>query len=129
MKKQTILRTAAALGFAGVAIGAFAAHGLKPRLDPYQIQIFEKGVQYHFIHTLALGWVGLLAGQRAQVGRLRWAYWLFVAGIACFSGSLYLLATRDLLPFSVAWAGPITPLGGLCFLGGWGVLLLNADET
>jgi uncharacterized membrane protein YgdD (TMEM256/DUF423 family) len=117
------LRLAALLGLTAVAIGAFGAHGLKPHLDAYQISIFEKGVQYQFYHTLALGLAGLLM-LRSDLNTkyLRWAGWLFVAGILCFSGSLYLLACRDLLAFSVAWAGPVTPLGGLCFMAGWGLL-------
>ncbi len=114
-----ILRLAALFGALTVAIGAFGAHGLKPHLDPYQIGIFEKAVSYQFVHTLALFGVGLLMERRGERKSLRWSAWLFTAGIICFSGSLYLLACRDLLAFPVGWAGPITPLGGLCFIGAW----------
>lgn len=113
------LRWAAWLGAAAVAIGAFGAHGLKPHLDPYQISIFEKGVQYQFYHVAALALVGLAAQQATDGQKLRWSARLFVLGIVFFSGSLYLLATRHLLPFPVGWAGPITPLGGLSFIAGW----------
>lgn len=114
-----ILRWAALFGALAVAIGAFGAHGLKPHLDAYQIGIYEKAVLYQFVHTLALLGVGLLMERVREHKSLRWSAWLFAAGIVCFSGSLYLLACRDLLPFPVGWAGPITPLGGLCFIGGW----------
>jgi uncharacterized membrane protein YgdD (TMEM256/DUF423 family) len=119
---QQFVRIAALCGILAVSIGAFGAHGLKPRLTEYQIQIFEKGVQYQFYHTLALLTVGFLLIQRPESQSLRRAGWLFLAGIIGFSGSLYLLACRDLLPFSVLWAGPITPLGGLCFLAGWALI-------
>lgn len=112
-----IIRLAAISGAVAVIIGAFGAHGLKPQLSAYQLDIFEKGVQYQFVHTLALLGVGLLQKNTSQ--NLKWSAGLFLAGIVFFSGSLYLLACRDLLHFSVAWAGPITPLGGLCFIGGW----------
>ncbi len=117
------LRIAAILGILAVVIGAFGAHGLKPRLSEYQLAIFEKGVSYHFIHTLAmLGVAILIKGQVEQIWLVR-AAWCFLIGIICFSGSLYLLACRDLIPFSVAFAGPITPIGGLFFIVGWAMLL------
>jgi uncharacterized membrane protein YgdD (TMEM256/DUF423 family) len=118
-----ILLFATIFGVLAVVIGAFGAHGLKPRLTEYQVAIFEKGVQYQFYHTLAIGIVGLLIGQQPDLStQLRWAARCFIFGIICFSGSLYLLACRDILPFSVAWAGPVTPLGGLGFIAGWGIM-------
>lgn len=133
MHESRILRWAAWSGALAVAIGAFGAHGLKPHLTEYQVSIFEKGVQYHFIHTLALLGVGILATHKGNTPGLSWSARLFAAGMACFSGSLYLLACRDLLPFPVGWAGPVTPLGGLCFIAGWAILgwvarPLDSDE-
>ena len=119
MSNPHILRWAALSGALAVGIGAFGAHGLKPHLSEYQISIFEKGGQYHFVHTLALLAVGILIERTGYATRLRWSARLFAAGIVFFSGSLYLLACRDLLPFPVGWAGPVTPLGGLCFIAGW----------
>ena len=116
---KNFLQLAAILGALAVSIGAFGAHGLKPHLTAAQIDIFEKGVQYQFYHVLALFATGLLLQHSPDNRRLHWAGWLFVAGIVAFSGSLYLLACRDLIAFPVAWAGPVTPLGGLCFLAGW----------
>ena len=100
-------------GFLGVALGAFAAHGLKARLEPEMLAVFETGVRYHLYHAFALF--------AAAWGYARWpgrsfaaAGWLFVAGIVIFSGSLYLLAVTG-----ERWLGAVTPLGGVAFLAGW----------
>ncbi|TNE50076.1 MAG: DUF423 domain-containing protein [Bacteroidetes bacterium] len=122
---EKMIQRAAIFGALAVIIGAFGAHGLKPHLDAYQQGIFEKGVQYQFYHTLALLGAGLASRFFQPSNWLRWSSRLFQLGILCFSGSLYLLACRDLLPFPVGWAGPVTPLGGLCFIGGWIGLLLG----
>jgi uncharacterized membrane protein YgdD (TMEM256/DUF423 family) len=129
MTNPSFLRIGALLGALAVGIGAFGAHGLKPHLSEYQITIFEKGVQYQFFHVLALLAVGLLMQQSPQNTWLKRAGWLFVAGIAGFSGSLYLLACRDLLAFPVGWAGPVTPLGGLCFLAAWVILGFSVSSN
>ena len=118
----------AALGVTAVIIGAFGAHGLKPHLSAYQLDIFEKGVQYQFVHTLALFGTALLLSRNAANKMLHWSANLFIAGIFLFSGSLYLLACRDLIAIPVSWAGPVTPLGGLCFIGGWVALLLASKR-
>ena len=113
---RSLLITAFILGGLAVALGAFGAHGLKPQLSEYQLSIFEKGVQYQFYHSLAIGLCALLL--RNYPG-MKWVGRLFLAGVILFSGSLYLLACRDLLPFGVQWAGPVTPLGGLSFIAAW----------
>lgn len=121
-----MLRFAAAFGLAAVSIGAFGAHGLKPYLDAYQLSIFEKGVFYQFVHALALLATAMLAFHFPENKRLSVAAGFFIAGIFCFSGSLYLLAVRHLLSVGVNWVGPITPIGGLCFMAGWAILGLSA---
>ncbi len=118
-KTKQLLRIAALSGLFTVGLGAFGAHGLKPLLNEYQLMIFEKGIQYQFVHTLALALAGMLWQQQPDHTHFARAGWAFLFGIACFSGSLYLLACRDLLPFSVIWAGPVTPIGGLSFMAGW----------
>ncbi|WP_219062851.1 DUF423 domain-containing protein [Pseudomonas sp. UMAB-08] len=107
------LMLAAFFGFTGVALGAFAAHGLKDRLSAEYLAIFHTGVMYQLVHTLALLAVALLAVQIP--GRLMtWAGISFVVGIVLFSGSLYLLTLTG-----VTRLGIITPFGGLAFLAGW----------
>jgi uncharacterized membrane protein YgdD (TMEM256/DUF423 family) len=100
-------------GFIGVALGAFAAHGLKARLSPEVLSIFEIGVRYQMYHALAL--IGAAWAYSRWPGPAALAAgWLFVAGTIVFSGSLYLLALSGM-----RWLGAVTPFGGLAFLAGW----------
>ena len=99
-----------------VGLGAFAAHGLKARLAPDLLAVFEVGVRYHMYHALALlavAWAYARWPGTAAVA----AGGLFVAGTLLFSGSLYALALSG-----VRGLGAITPIGGLAFLAGWGCL-------
>lgn len=114
------LMLAAFFGFTGVALGAFAAHGLKNRLSSEYLAVFHTGVNYQLVHTLALLAVAVLATQLP--GRLvTWAGALFCIGILLFSGSLYLLTLTG-----VSKLGIVTPFGGLAFLAGWFCLGLAA---
>jgi len=126
MDTATIFRLAALSGALAVALGAFGAHGLKPHLSEYQIGIWEKAVLYQFVHTIALLVIAVLMLQQGHSPTLGTAARLLLAGILLFSGSLYVLALRNLLPFPTGWAGPITPIGGLCFIAGWIALLYHS---
>ena len=100
-------------GFLSVALGAFAAHGLKSQLSPEMLGAFETGVRYQMYHSLVL----LVTGYAARDSALRqfsYAGWFFAAGIVLFSGSLYALATTG-----INWLGAVTPFGGMSFLAGW----------
>jgi uncharacterized membrane protein YgdD (TMEM256/DUF423 family) len=115
--------TAGAL-LAGIAVaaGAFGAHGLRSRLAPADLVTFETAVRYQMYHALALLAVaGLLARGAALAGA---AGWSFLAGIALFSGSLYLLTLAG-----QRWMGAVTPLGGLAFLVGWVLLAVSAGHA
>lgn len=124
MIKYTLLITAF-FGLAAVALGAFGAHALKPNLSDYQLTIWEKAVYYQFFHTSALLFMHLWYKQAESASKLIIIY-LFIAGIVCFSGSLYLLATKDLTQLPTKLLGPITPLGGLLFLLAWAGLMREA---
>ena len=113
------------LGASGVIFGAFGAHALREVLSPQALQSYQTGVNYQFYHSLALGLCLVLQGQ--GWGPLVWAKRLFLLGILLFSGSIYLLACRDLLGIG-AWQpilGPLTPLGGLAFVAAWLALALR----
>jgi uncharacterized membrane protein YgdD (TMEM256/DUF423 family) len=106
--------------FLAVAAGAFGAHGLRARLTPELLAVFETAARYQMYHALALLAVGWAAA-RWPGGLVGWAGWLFVAGTVLFSGSLYALALTG-----VRWLGAVTPLGGAAFLAGWLCLALAA---
>jgi uncharacterized membrane protein YgdD (TMEM256/DUF423 family) len=102
-----------ASAFLAVALGAFAAHGLKARLTPDLLAVFEVGVRYQMYHALALLAVAWATTQWPGPAVMAGG-WLFVAGTVIFSGSLYVLALTG-----ARWLGAITPIGGLAFLAGW----------
>lgn len=110
-----------------VVLGAFGAHALKTLLPFDRLQVFETGVRYQMIHALALIVLSLaMMNTKKYEHSDRAAKWLqraatcITIGIFLFSGSLYLIATNSILPFSLgAWVGPITPIGGLFFITGW----------
>ena len=111
-----LFRTAAALCFLAVALGAFGAHSLRSTLEGRgMVDVWNKAVFYHFIHAIAL----LVLALYGTINR--GACLLLFAGILLFSGSLYMLA---LIPQARDWLGPVTPVGGLCFLAGWAWLAL-----
>lgn len=110
-----LFRIAAITCFLAVGLGAFGAHALKPMLTVREmLGAWEKAVLYQFVHALAL----LALAVVPNVNRP--AAMLLVAGIALFSGSLYLMALTN-----VRALGAITPLGGLCFLAGWAWLAVS----
>jgi uncharacterized membrane protein YgdD (TMEM256/DUF423 family) len=96
-----------------VVLGAFAAHGLKARLSEQMLGVFQTGVQYQFYHALALLLVGIMM-KVMPASLLNYVAGAFFLGILLFSGSLYALALTG-----QKWFGPITPLGGVCFIVGW----------
>jgi uncharacterized membrane protein YgdD (TMEM256/DUF423 family) len=121
------LAWAAGVLLTAVALGAFGAHGLKARLSPEALGQWRTGVEYQFYHGLGLLALALVpATLLGKVGR--WSANLFKVGILFFSGSLYLLSTRELTGSHglTPVLGPITPLGGLLFMAGWMVLLITA---
>jgi uncharacterized membrane protein YgdD (TMEM256/DUF423 family) len=98
-----------------VGLGAFGAHGLKARLDEYQMSVYEKAVFYHFVHALGL----LIVSFLPKTGTFSefvtsWVCGLLLAGIVLFSGSLYVLAVTGNRTL-----GAITPIGGVCFIAAW----------
>lgn len=118
---KLFLSLGALAGLLAVALGAFGAHALRGRLDDYARGVFETAVQYHFYHALALALVGVLLLSQPATALLKSSGWLFLIGIAVFSGSLYLLAITG-----IKWLGAVTPLGGLAFIAGWGCLAAAA---
>ena len=117
---KNFLIAGALLACAAVIGGAFGAHFLKARLTAESLQTFETAVRYQFYHAFAL----LAAGALYKEFSNKWikiAGYFFLAGIIFFSGSLYGLCAAP----EMKWLGPVTPLGGLCFILGWALLALG----
>ncbi|WP_309397882.1 DUF423 domain-containing protein [Cerasicoccus maritimus] len=114
--------TASVLAFLAVALGAFGAHGLKETLEASgKADTWQTAADYQFWHALALL---ALAMAPAKGRALTVAAWFWTVGVILFSGSLYWLCLSGL-----RWLGPITPLGGSCFLVGWGILAVIAAKS
>lgn len=105
-------------GLSAVALGAFGAHGLEGRITAERLETWETAVDYQFYHTVAL--LFLATFSRAKNTYIRFSFITFSLGILLFSGSLYLLSTRAVTGVgNPAILGPVTPIGGLCFMLGW----------
>ena len=113
---KTFVLAGAVAGLIAVGFGAFGAHGLRARLSPDMLAVFETGVRYHMYHALALLLTAALV-PRLPGKAIVAAGWLFVSGIVLFSGSLYLLAVTG-----VTGLGALTPIGGVAFRLGWAAL-------
>ena len=117
---KILLSLAAFSAMISVILGAFAAHGLKSKLSESLLNTFQTGVQYQMYHSLAVILLVILYRQMPQSLLLYSAGFMF-AGIILFSGSLYMLALTQ-----IKWFGPVTPLGGVCFIVAWALLVAAA---
>jgi uncharacterized membrane protein YgdD (TMEM256/DUF423 family) len=117
---RTFLTLGAAFAALGIAAGAFGAHGLRGRVSPEMLEIFETAARYQMYHALGLLAVAWAAARWPQP-MVAVAGWCMVAGIVVFSGSLYVLSVTG-----IRWLGAITPFGGLAFIAGWLALALAA---
>ncbi|MDA0576475.1 MAG: DUF423 domain-containing protein [Verrucomicrobia bacterium] len=126
MTARLVLLIAGLFGGIAVVLGAFGAHGLRARLEPSALAAFETGVRYQMYHAIVLLWAGLWMLHGAPP-ILRGAVMCFTIGTVLFSGSIYLLATRTLLPLGeLRFLGPVTPVGGLLLIVGWSLLVVAA---
>jgi uncharacterized membrane protein YgdD (TMEM256/DUF423 family) len=122
---KRIVSTAAVFGLIAVILGAFGAHTLKERIGTAELATWAKGVEYQFYHVFGL--LFLATQNRLHSKFVGYAYWFFSIGIVFFSGSLYLLSTREISQIqSLNFIGPITPVGGLLFILGWIMILVAA---
>jgi uncharacterized membrane protein YgdD (TMEM256/DUF423 family) len=108
------------LAFLAVMAGAFGAHGLRGLVSERGLEVFQTAVTYQMYHAIALVLVAVLSALGLPRKLLAWAAGFYLAGILLFSGSLYLLVLTE-----IRWIGPITPLGGVCFMVGWALLIAS----
>jgi uncharacterized membrane protein YgdD (TMEM256/DUF423 family) len=105
----------------GVVLGAFGAHALQQLLAPRQLASYQTGVHYQMLHAIGLVLVGLAARAMGEGTVLRWSARLMLAGIALFSGSIYLMTAG-----APRWLGAVTPIGGVAFMLAWALLARHA---
>jgi uncharacterized membrane protein YgdD (TMEM256/DUF423 family) len=114
-KQSTWIIIAGIFGFLGVALGAFGAHLLQARLNEKMLEIYRTGIMYHLIHTCALLAIALYGDQKFFTAGI-----FFLAGIILFSFSLYAYSITGVKHFAM-----ITPVGGISFLIGWGLIIYS----
>lgn len=114
MTPKIILITGAISAALAIILGAFGAHALKAQLSSNALDVYQTAVQYHFYHSLGLLALAVIALNIQTGSSLHWSAIFMTAGILLFSGSLYLLAVTGM-----RWLGPITPIGGICFIVSW----------
>ena len=110
--------------FLAVAMGAFGAHALKAILSPDMLAVYKTAVTYQMWHALGLGLTAALRHHCPQSSLIKYAGWLMFTGIILFSGSLYILSLSGL-----KWLGMITPIGGVCFLTAWLLLMIVSFQS
>lgn len=121
--RKKLLILGAILGFLGVILGAYGAHGLKPIISAERMESFETGVRFQMYHAFFALIVGLLSFLSKKT--LNLIFYLLLTGVVLFSGSIYGLATNEMTSFDFTRIALITPLGGLCLIFSWGLLIVN----
>ena len=114
------------LAMLAIVMGAFGAHGLKALISPDSLAVFQTGVTYQMYHALALLALALIPG--LDIKKVKGVFRFFVFGTFFFSGSLYILALKSVLPFSVSFLAPVTPVGGLLLIIGWALLAYSVAK-
>lgn len=127
--RNTAMVFAGISGCIAVILGALGAHALSGKVDSgvltaKSMHAFETAVHYQMTHTLAI--IGMIALKDKYPLYFKAIVGLFFAGIILFSGSIYGMVAGDLTGLDMKWLGPVTPLGGLCFIAGWATLVVSA---
>lgn len=108
---------ASLLGFAGVALGAFGAHGMAARFTPESRGWWETATLYLLVHAVAV----FAASLSGRTGLFQTGGWVMLIGAVIFSGTLYAMALG-----APRWFGAITPIGGVGLLIGWALFAMAA---
>lgn len=120
---KTLLITGCILGILGIILGAFAAHGLEKLVDAAAIKTFETGVRYQIYHAFLLLILGSSSFVNLKIKKT--IFYLVLFGLVFFSGSIYGLATNELLSFDFKTIALVTPIGGLLLIAAWVVMLVG----
>jgi len=120
--ERKVISAAAILGMIAIILGAFGAHALKKVLTVEQLSTFETGVKYQMYHALFLLFIGLSSISEKTKKQITT---LIVSGVVLFSGSIYILSTKDISGIDIKAFGIVTPIGGLLLIVGWFWLFLT----
>ena len=114
---QPLLVAGGLFGFLSVAIGAWAEHALRARLDEEAHRVLMVALRYHQLHSVVILIIGLcllFMPDTSMAPTLRWVGWLMVSGVVLFSGSIYGFAFTGMRHLTF-----LSPFGGLAFMAGW----------
>ena len=114
---------AALMGITAIILGAFGAHALKKQLTVEQLGSFETGVKYQMYHALFLLFLGMNTFLNEKVKKT--VFQLVIFGVFFFSGSIYLLTTKQITGVDFKFIGIVTPIGGVLLIMAWSVLFWN----
>jgi len=126
--RKTATVFASISGCIAVILGALGAHVLSKDADSGLISkeilhAYETAVNFQLLHSILI--IAIVALPLKFIMNFKPVMYLFMSGIVLFSGSIYILVLGNLLKFNAIWAGPITPLGGLCLIAAWFILVLS----
>ena len=113
----------ALLGLLAVVFGAFGAHLLKKTFTEDQLNSFETGVKYQMYHALLL--LMLSFNLNLETGLEKAIIYCIIIGIILFSFSIYGLCISASKGNKIKILSPITPIGGLILVMGWGLMFYN----
>ncbi len=113
----------ALLGLLAVIFGAFGAHMLKKIFTVDQLNSFETGVKYQMYHAIVILMLSFNLNLESSLEKNM--VFCFIAGTFLFSFSIYGLCISAAKGKKLKILGPITPLGGLFLVIGWGLLLYH----
>lgn len=116
MNKKIVL-TALVFGIFTIVLGAFGAHGLKQYLSAEQLSSFEVGVKYLMFHALFLMFVA--STNFVEENEKKAIFYFTLFGTLFFSGSIFLLTTKNVTGIDFKFLGPVTPIGGLLLIVAW----------
>ncbi|MCM4168039.1 hypothetical protein KCTC52924_01139 [Arenibacter antarcticus] len=110
-------------GCLAIVFGAFGAHALKKTLTDEQLKSFETGIKYQMYHAILLIVLGF--NLNLEAGVEKYMVYCFMLGTFLFSFSIYGLVLGNSKGLKVKFLGPVTPIGGLLLVVGWGLLLYS----
>ncbi len=119
MNSKLLIIISGFLGAVAVALGALGAHALKDALSPELLAAYKTANDYHIYHSIALL---AIVGLKKRIGEKNTNIisFLWILGTLVFSGSIYLLAMREIWDMpGLAKLGPVTPIGGVFLILGW----------